>query len=512
MNARLIVVVMAGSLFSAGRAASQVVINVSSGTTVPVQAKFSGFNAPQIRNGVEYYDPKFMAVVTPLKPGWVRYPGGTGSMAFDWVSAHMNTAWMAELASVVPASTTSLLTTAQQLTQAKGGVSFSDFTTFAQTLGANAIVCFNGFTDTTPGSISVMAHQAQQSGLNVIEWELNNEPYQFPLIYPSSSSYAAAMYNPYFTELVGEAPSATAGVFFQGAFSGSSGNAYKTWDSGLSSYTPQYWNAASIHIYPLTNTTLTPQQKVQTLNGILAYGSAQYISTYVIPKTGPNTSIFVTELNCCLAAGDTFLTVQYNGIFLAEYTARLSRVPNVKAVGVHSLYSNIYDYHGAVRSIQDFQTYLVSQVLHDPNYSTNTATDPNTQYQFYTTAPGLAMQIANSVINDSAASWTTSVTGGPTVPILGYDGKPVRAVYAQAYQGLSNNHYVLITNKASTAQSVNIQVDNASVTAPLQLTYISNPSATASNTALAPNTIQIQTAIAANPITVGPYSVTAVSW
>ena len=37
-----------------------------------------------LRNGVEYYDPKFVAAVTPLKPGWLRFPAGTGSMAYDW--------------------------------------------------------------------------------------------------------------------------------------------------------------------------------------------------------------------------------------------------------------------------------------------------------------------------------------------------------------------------------------------------------------------------------------------
>ena len=37
-----------------------------------------------------------------------------------------------------------------------------------------------------------MALAAQSYGLNVLEWELGNEAYLYPQIYPTAASYAAA--------------------------------------------------------------------------------------------------------------------------------------------------------------------------------------------------------------------------------------------------------------------------------------------------------------------------------
>ena len=53
-----------------------------------------------------------------------------------------------------------ILEASQPLTQAKGGAWLSDFATFANTLGAATVICFNGFTDTNPGSATLMAQAA----------------------------------------------------------------------------------------------------------------------------------------------------------------------------------------------------------------------------------------------------------------------------------------------------------------------------------------------------------------
>jgi len=154
------------------------------------------------------------------------------------------------------------------------------------------------------------------------------------------------------------------------------------------------------------------------LNGILAHGSSDYINSYLVPLMGPNTPIFITEVNCCSSYSNKFLSYLYNGIFLAEYIARLSAVPNVKGVGVHSLYSENSDYHGLIQSVDDFESYLLSQIAANPNYSTNTATDPNTRFQFYTSAPGLAMEVANLAINSGKRICPTTVVGAvPMVPL-----------------------------------------------------------------------------------------------
>ncbi len=505
---------LAGYLPVSAQAGTGVLIKIDTQTASPLAAGFSGFNAPQPRNGVEYYDLKFIAAVKPLKPGWVRFPGGTTSLAFDWQAGHINTAWMNYLIGgatpLVDPNTASILTVSQQLTQAKGGVWFSDFAAFANNLGANAIVCVNAYTDTNTGSTTQLALAAQSDLLNVVEWELANEADVYPLIFPTPASYAAAVYSPYFTDLMAGAPAATVGLFFAGLFPGKTID-YTSWDDGLSSYVPRYWSAASVHVYPIIS-ALSPADTIKTLNGILAHGTVDSINSYLLPLVGANTPVFITELNCCTYTGTKFLGYLYNGVFLAEYIARMSTVPNVKAVGVNSLYTDNYDYHGVIQSVNDYESYLLAQVAANPNFSTNTATDPNTQFQFYTSAPGLALEVANQAINSSTQVWSTTVTGGSTVPILGYDGNPIPAVYAQAYLGNDGSHYLVITNKAGKPRGVSIQVNGVKVTATLNLTSVSNTSAFAANTAAAPTSVQIQTATAANPFQIGPYSVTCVNW
>jgi len=342
-------------------AQNAVVIRIKSQGSSTIAPGFSGFNVPQPRNGVEYYDPKFVATVTPLRAGWVRYPAGTASMDFDWSTGHANTAWMNSLiggssppVTGIPAN---VLAVSQQLTQAKGGVALSDFATFANALKASAIMCFNSFTDNNPGSATQMALAAQGYGLKVVDWELGNEAYFYPLIYPTAAAYAAAS-NSYFNDIITGAPTATVGLFPAGWYPGTPGcpaapqPCYPAWDSGLSSYTPQHWNAASNHIYPIVN-NLNTQNTIMALNSVLAYGSSDYINSYLVPLVGANTPIFITELNCCTQDHSAFLTYIYNGIFLAEYIARLSLVPNVKGVGVNSLYTDNYDNHGLIQSVND---------------------------------------------------------------------------------------------------------------------------------------------------------------
>lgn len=505
----------------------KVSINISTQTSSPLAAGFSGYNAPQLRNGVEYYDSKFVAAVAPLFPGWLRFPAGTASMAYDWnpqdsSGGHIDIDWMNSLIlganPPVTGQAATVLTSSQPLTQAKGGVYLSDFATFANTFGAKAIMCFNAFTDTNPNSATLMAQAAQRAKVKVMEWELANEAYLFPLIYPSAASYATAMYNPYFNNIVAATPNATVGLFMAGLFTGSATcptePSCANWDSGLAAFTPRYWNALSMHVYPI-ETVLGITDTIELLNGVLAHGTGEYITSYVDPLFGTNTPIFITELNCCAPNTDQFLSFLYNGVFLTEYIARMSTVPNVKAVGVNSLYTENTDYHGLIQAANStpIVNYLLNGLAkYGPNWSTDTATDPYTQYQFYTSAPGLAMEVVDQAINNSTATWPTTVTGGPSVPILGYDGQPIPAIYAQAYKGKGGIAYVVITNKSAATCTATIQVNGVGVGATMGAIWVSNPSALAANTPQQQNNVQIQNTTSANPITIGPYSVTVVKW
>jgi hypothetical protein len=492
-------------------------ISVTTTSTTPLAPGFSGFNDAYPLNGIEYWDPKWVAAVTPLKPGWLRFPGGTVSTGFDWETAHMNPTWLSALQPNIPSNLYNAMVLAESLTQAKGGACFSgggcvsDYATFLKTLGANGIVSFNGFSDNNPNSAGEMVTTAQTAGLNIVEWEIANEPYVFPKIFPTPASYAAAAYNPYYLNINAANPSAIAGVFFQGQFIQLFGN-YLTWDSGMAAYSPQYWQGVTYHVYPIDNSSMATSDEEQTLNGILAHGTTEWYTSSVQPLVGENTPVFLSEVNTDGFATMPFESYIYNGIFLAEYVARMSTVSQVKAVGISSLFlSNSFN-QGMIRAVNDFQSYLVAEVKKNPNYVTDTSTNPNTQYQFYYSTNALALEIANLAINSSNATWPTTVTGGPTVPIEGYDGNPVPAVFAQGYQGTDGTHYVLITNKSSSSVPIAIEVDGDVLQSTLTVSYISNASDTAQNTATAQTNVQIVNTTSPNPITVGPYSVTRVQW
>jgi hypothetical protein len=486
------------------------VISVNTAATAPLAAGFSGFDDEYLIDGVEYWDPKYIAMVEPLKPGWIRFPSGTPSMAFDWQLSHMNLSWLGDLSPLIGAYFASALQDGQMLTQAKGGASFAKYGTLLQTVGANGLVVFNGYTDDRTDSAYAMAATALANGIKVIDWELDNEPYVFPTIYPKPAEYASAMYNPYYTNIIAADPSATAGVFYQGEFNWQQGN-YVAWDNGMAAYSPQYWNAVSFHVYPITDTGIATAAEEQTLNGILAHGTTEYFSSYIEPLIGPSMPVFISELNSGVATME-FETYIYNAIFLAEYIARMSTIPQVKAIGVSELYlGNSYN-EGVIRAVDDYESYLLAQVAANPDYSTDTSTNPNTQFSFYYSTNALALEIANQAINGSNATWPTAVYGSPTVPILGYDGSPVPAVFAQGYQGTDGTHYLLITNKSGSSLPVAIEDEGLLLDQTVTITYISSTSDTAQNTATGQDNVQIATTTSGNPVTIGPYSVTRVQW
>ena len=494
--------------------AAVTVINVETSTSTPIAPGFSGFDDEHSITGVEYYDPKFVAAVQALKPGWIRFPAGTPSMAFDWQAGHESQTWINELSAgtppEVPTYTTQALDLAQKLTQAQGGIYFQDYANFLQAVGASGIVAFNSFTDTNTDSAANMIQAAQTAGVNIIEWELGNEAYFFPHLYATPAAYASAMYSPYYTQMIAANPAASIGLFFRGEYSGIVGN-YAAWDNGMAAYSPQYWGAVSDHYYPITNLSLTTAQEEQTLNGLLVYGTSEYVNSYLLPLIGANTPLFITEFN--QGSGTIpFQAYLYNGIFLAEFTARMSTVPNVKAVGSTALYlGNTYN-EGIIRAVDDFQTYLLDQIAANPNYSTDTATDPNTQFSFYLSAPGLALEVLNLAVNNSTGIWPTTVTGSPTVPILGYDGNPVPAVFAQGYVGNGGVHYLVVTNKSGAAVPLGLEVNGTLLETTVTVSYVSNASDTAQNTATAQSDVQIVNTTSPNPITIGPYSVTRIQW
>ncbi|MEO8659820.1 MAG: hypothetical protein ABI693_15220, partial [Bryobacteraceae bacterium] len=339
-------------------------INVDTTTTTAFSAGFSGFNMPQLLNGVEFFDPKFIAAIQPMKPGFLRFPSGTASIAFDWQTGFTNTTWLSNLTTGTPPPvdplTAYILRRGQKLTQAKGGVFLSDFATLAKALGTSAVICFNGFTDNNPGSAFTMATTARSLGLNVREWELANEPYYFRSIFSTAGAYATKMRS-YFTGISSADPTAKVALFFAGLYPGIAGD-FSAWDNAMFAYSPRYWNTDSVHLYPIETTVtaglvsgrarayLSASDEQATLNGILAHGIPQYLTSYLPPLMGASTPFFITEFNSDGTGTAPFAGSIYNGIFLAEGMARMSVIPNLQGVAVHALFYGNAGYFGMIRA------------------------------------------------------------------------------------------------------------------------------------------------------------------
>ncbi|MGO4884483.1 MAG: hypothetical protein ACLP59_27230, partial [Bryobacteraceae bacterium] len=498
------------------------VVNINTAATTPLPPNFSGFSDPYLLTGVEYTDPKYIAMIQPMKPGFLRFPGGLQSMAFDWQAGQENGSWITELTPNIPTETLQGLQLAQKMTQAKGGACFtsttnggscySNYQDLVQTLGTATLVDFNGWTDTNTGSPANMVNAAKAAGLNVIEWELTNEPYIYTKIFPTAASYAASQY-PYAQDIFSANASATLGVFYQGQFIDVNGN-YQEWDKGMADYTPHYWNAVSMHVYPISSTSLTTAQEEQTLNGVLAHGTNEYISSYVAPLIGADTPLFLTEFNTDAFGTLAFESYIYNGLFLAEYIARMSTATNVKGIAVQPLFlGNANNFNqGIIRAVNDYQSYLLAELQKNPSYTTNTATNPSTQYEFYPSSNALALQVVNQAVNSSNMWWATTVAGGPSVPILGYDGNPIPAVFAQGYQGTDGTHYLVITNKSGSSVPLGVEVNGTLGPSSMTVAYISSASDTAQNTATDQTAVQVVNTTWSNPMTIGPYSVTTLQW
>src|SRR5271166_6020175 len=75
---------------------SPVTINFTSTNITPLNLGFGGFTCDFMTGGEEYADTNFQQYAAMLTPGWIRFPGGTTSDAFDWTNGMTAPAWTNE--------------------------------------------------------------------------------------------------------------------------------------------------------------------------------------------------------------------------------------------------------------------------------------------------------------------------------------------------------------------------------------------------------------------------------
>jgi hypothetical protein len=181
----------------------------------------------------------------------------------------------------------------------------------------------------------------------------------------------------------------------------------------------------------------------------------------------------------------------------------MSTLPAVLHVGPAQIASD-----AGVSCTEDMLTAVETAVVNAAN--ANAPIDTMSQdFGFYITAQALGLAVLNGVINHAVQVNKTTVHGGDTVPASGLGTIP--ALYAMSYSNAQGGLSVVITNKGATTQEATIHVDNAKVSGPVPLQFISGATGTGPNPALtnsfAAQNVSIQTASSGNPITLPPYSV-----
>src|SRR5579863_181972 len=265
------------ALESEAQAQPDVVVSFVTTNPTPLNPGFAGFNNG-LKNAVEYYDTNFQQMAATLSPGWLRFPAGTESEAFDWSSGQMVPAWINVLSQNPYQS--NILENALSIVNGKGGSRFSDFAAMAAGMGgAKIIVAVNAYTDTT-NSAAAFAQYALTHHIPVAAWELANEPYTWVPYgrFTNGADYAAQM-KPFRDAIKAVDSNAVVALFFSDA-----GNHSTNWDDSLTNYTPKYWDAVTFHEY-ITPVNLTNFSDLMAqANGNLVSNTTSYVTNYLMSR------------------------------------------------------------------------------------------------------------------------------------------------------------------------------------------------------------------------------------
>jgi uncharacterized protein (TIGR03437 family) len=483
------------ALVAAGLSASAQVsatIDIDTTHTTPLNSSFSGFN-DEVVFPAEYYDYRLNNVAAQLTPGWVRYPSGLFSQAFNWRTGLMVPSWVAQFQGTNVAT---LLSESVPWVNGKGGGSFVDAATRADFWGAKLIVSVNAYTD-TPESAGQMAAFAKAHHIPVAVWELANEPYLYKTFFTSGVDYVTKM-KPYRDAIKAADPSAVVDIYFIDAGDTTPNPA---WDQSIAGYAGKYWDAVTYHHYPPQSSGAFSQWMADE-NAVLASRTSAYVTGYLAPLNPPGMKFLISEFlpsNDGLGA-DTSVTdgTLYGAIYAAEYVMRMSTVPSMLYVGMHAL--------TGTRGVYAAQTHYIDA---QNAYNQGTTIDTlSLNFGYFTVAQPQGLAVLNGVLRNATQVDTTAVTGGATVAATGLGQIP--ALYAQAYTSATGQHSVVIANKSATAHQATVRVNGAAVAGTMPVQFLAGADPAAVNTVSNPNAVAVQSAASANPVTVPAYSVVRV--
>jgi hypothetical protein len=471
---------------------------VTTGAT-PLNPGFNGFNN-NLKNAVEYYDPNFQQILKTLSPGWLRFPGGTDSEAFDWVSGEIVTDWVTALAVNPDPYQHDINAAAQPIVAGKGGSSFCDFAKMVDNVGdAKIIVSVNAFTD-TPQSAYAFARYALENHIPVAAWELANEPYTWTKgpapFFTDGTDYASKM-KPYWNAIKAADPNAVVALYFSEA-----GHPDAAWDTALSIYKPRYWDAVTYHEYVYPGSLTSFDDLMAAANGNLFSNTTSHVTDYLMPMNNPGVPYLISEVSPSAGHGGLLLGTLYGGIYSAEFSLRMSTLPQVKYVASFQMLSN-----AGIDEVNNNLDFVMNA------YENHTTTDTSgLDFGFFLSAQAAGEAVAYGALHNSKRVYATTTTGGPTAPTDG-DGS-IPAVYAQAYEGRDGKRYVVLTNKSASNAVAQIMQDGVVRTHQMLMTFVTGTHPRMVNTGVVPENVQIRTQTVTTPwaVTIPPYSVVRLEW
>ncbi|MGD0283186.1 MAG: hypothetical protein ABSB95_12590, partial [Dissulfurispiraceae bacterium] len=410
-------------------------VSIASAGATHLNQGFAGYNYAMVWYGVSHRDLNFRAVAATLSPGWLRFPAGTGSLAFDWTTGLMRSDWVGKF--TADTATYQLLQGAIPTLGGKGGDLIQDFAQEAAALGAQAVLCVNGATD-TPQSAGALAAWSKANGLTVISYELTNEPYIYPDFFNSGSDYAAKM-KPYSDAIKAADPAARVAVF---ALDGSGTWNSTKWNAALSGFSNPYWDLLVIHHYPNVAQGTSFSDAMAQMNADLETYTG-WLNTNIFGVFPSGTELSFSEFGPGTQTSPLPGSL-YGGVYVAELLMRLSTLPQVVFAGEHQLAAG-----NGINWANDYTSYVVAA------YNAGKTVDP-TKYDwgFFPTANVLGASLANATLDSAAQVLPTTLSGGSTVAATGLGTVP--ALHAQAYLEHSGKHILLVTNKGTSTETVSI--------------------------------------------------------
>jgi uncharacterized protein (TIGR03437 family) len=465
-------------------------IDITTSVTTPLAPGFSGVST-DLGLPVEYWDYRFNTLAASLGFGWVRFPGGTSSDIYSWQTGQDRAQWQAEFPanSGVGGDQSTI-----QLVAGRGGARLIDAANRANFLGAPLIICVNGFTDTA-ASAGQLAAYVQANQIQVAAWELSNEPYLYSTFFANATAYLNAM-KPYRDAIKAVIPNAIVAVFVTDQAHANA--ATDKWNVDMAAYPNKYWDAISYHHYPPQSTGAFSQWMADE-SAILVTRTASVVTSQLAPIGPAGVQFLNTEFDPSIPNDGANSSITdgtvWGGIYSAEYLMRMSAVPSVLHVGPSEI-----SYNSGVFVSSGHQGEVEAAAAAGTPIDTLSL-----NFGFYVSAQGAGISVLNNVLSRAVNSNQTVVTGGATVPATGI--APIPALYAMCYTNPQGGLSAVITNKSATPHLVTIRVNGVAAAGPLPLQFITASDPSTANTSTSRNTISVQTASSANPVTIPPYSV-----